>query len=109
MESARADDPMLLAHGEFLQSWAECIGVGDAVTAAEAVKKAMCSNRIDIPVLYEVLTRMFDDRSGISTLRMGRYLMQHKGRIVNGLRFARHPVNAHGGVVRWLVERPKAP
>ena len=109
MESAREDDPELTEMREVLTLWQQHVGV-DGRTArdiAEEASRRLVSQMGEptdfaAPELRDALLRIAGDRGTISTRRLGKWLMDHEGRIVGKARIVRDGV-AHGGAARWAV------
>ncbi|MGI4976247.1 MAG: bifunctional DNA primase/polymerase [Janthinobacterium lividum] len=109
MEAAREDDPELTEMREVLTLWQQHVGTDGRTArdiADEASRRAptQMGEPADFaaPELRDALLRIAGDRGAISTRRLGKWLMDHEGRIVGGLRIKRAGV-AHGGGARWAV------
>ncbi|WP_198380885.1 hypothetical protein [Roseomonas sp. KE2513] len=110
MDAARADDPELDQLGELLRLWSAAFGnealtVKDAALAAGTREESQMGEPTELrhPELNDAFLRIAGDRGVVSTLRLGNFLRDRQGRIVNKLRFVRRG-GAGGGVVRWSVE-----
>ncbi|MGI4941677.1 MAG: bifunctional DNA primase/polymerase [Janthinobacterium lividum] len=109
MESAREDDPELTEMREVLALWQQHVGTDGRTArdiAEEASRRATSQmgepTDFAAPELRDALLRIAGDRGTISTRRLGKWLMDHEGRIVGGMRIARAG-SAQGGVHRWAV------
>lgn len=109
MDAARADDPELDQLGELLRLWIAAFGneamtVKDAVLAAATKEESLMGEPTDLrhAELHDAFLRIAGERGAINTMRLGNYLRDRQGRIVNGKRFIRQG-GAHGGVLRWAV------
>jgi putative DNA primase/helicase len=111
MKVARDDDPELADLGEMLGQWHACFGpapvsardVLDAATKCSVSKTGKPAVLV-YPDLNDVLFRIAGGKDGISTKRLGRWLMEREGRVVADQRFKRAG-NGHGGVVLWRAEK----
>ncbi len=109
MELAREDDPELTEMREVLTLWQQHVGA-DGRTARDIAEEASRRLASQIgeptdfaaPELRDALLRIAGDRGTISTRRLGKWLMDHEGRIVGKLRIMRSG-SAQGGVHRWAV------
>ncbi len=112
MKTARDDDPELTDLGEMLGQW-QAVFQGDAVLARDVTNAATerYASRMGEPTdlihpdLGDVLHRIAGGKDGISTTRLGKWLMAREGRIVAGQRFKRAGKD-RTAVVLWRVEKP---
>jgi putative DNA primase/helicase len=110
MDAARADDPELDQLSELLRLWKAAFGnealtVKDAALAAASKEESVMGEPPELrhAELNDAFLRIAGDRGVVSTLRLGNFLRDRQGRIINKLRFVRKG-GAGGGVVRWTVE-----
>jgi len=109
MEAARQDDPELSEMREVLTLWQQHVGA-EGRTARDIAEEASTRRPTQLgeptdfaaPELRDALLRIAGDRGAISTRRLGKWLMDHEGRIVSGMRIMRSG-SAQGGVHRWAV------
>jgi putative DNA primase/helicase len=112
MKVARDDDPELADLGEMLGQW-QAVFQGAAVPARDVTNAATerYASRMGEPTdlirpdLADVLHRIAGGKEGISTTRLGKWLMAREGRIVAGQRFKRAGTTSNGAVL-WRAERP---
>jgi putative DNA primase/helicase len=112
MEAAREDDPELGELREMLTACREALGCGEGFTTLEIVARSehrpatKMGEPPDLshPALRDALHRLAGERGGVNTRRLGRWFLNHEGRIVEEHRFARFGT-ASGGAVRWGVEQ----
>ncbi|MGI4976796.1 MAG: bifunctional DNA primase/polymerase [Janthinobacterium lividum] len=109
MEAARQDDPELTEMREVLTLWQQHVGTDGRTVrdiAEEASRRAPSQmgepTDFAAPELRDALLRIAGDRGTISTRRLGKWLLDHEGRIVGKLRIMRSG-SAQGGVHRWAV------
>jgi putative DNA primase/helicase len=116
MEAAREDDPELAELCEIIGLWRDCLGADIGLTAREIAERAsrrlqgdqgQGTSEMQMPDLFDALTRIAGERGIINTKRLGKWLLAHEGRIVDGHRLKRGSL-AHGGVVRWMLTRAGA-
>ena len=116
MEAAREDDPELAELREIIGLWRDRLGIGTGLTARELADVAsrrvqddhgQWSAEMQMPDLFDALIRVAGERGIINTKRLGKWLLAHEGRIVDGHRLRRGSL-AHGGVVRWMLMRAGA-
>jgi hypothetical protein len=113
MADARADDPELGELTEVLSAWAAALGTGrgytvrDIAGATEERAETVMGEPTDFrhPDLRDALARVAGERGEVNTRRLGKWLASREGRIVGGLRLAKLPGLAHGGIPRWSVDR----
>ena len=110
MDAARADDPELDQLGELLRLWATAFGsealtVKDAVVAAAVREESRIGEPTDLrhPDLHDAFLRIAGERGVVSTMRLGSFLRDRQGKIVNALRLVKRG-DAGGGIARWAVE-----
>ena len=116
MEAARDDDPDLAELREVLGLWKAHLGSGSGYSftardAAEAACKREETRHGEptefvCPEFRDVLLRIAGDRGNVNTRKLGNWLMDHAGRIVNGLRIVKNGVDRNS-VVRWNVQEPR--
>jgi len=112
METAREDDPELAELREVIGLWREALPVGEGCTLKAVVTEAMKyeptrmgePTELAHPEFWDALLRLAGERGAINTKRLGRWLMNREGRIVDGHRSKRTD-EAHGGVWRWAVQK----
>jgi putative DNA primase/helicase len=90
-EGARADDPTITELSTLLTEWHAICGSNrrtarDVIEAASPIVPGGISDSTGLR--DALLAVAADDRGGIDGLRLGKYLSNHKGRILAGLRFA---------------------
>jgi hypothetical protein len=110
METARADDPELTDLREMLALWADAFG-GDARTAKEVADAIQQKEPTQMgeptdyrhPDLRDALLRLVGERGEANTRRLGKWLMNREGRVVEGRRFQRAATVGHGGVALWQI------
>jgi putative DNA primase/helicase len=114
MEAAREDDPDLAELREIAGLWRNAFGTALSLTAREIVDQASrrkqddfgnSANELVMPDLLDALVRVAGERGAVNTKRLGKWLFQHEGRIVDGHRLARAESRAHGGGVRWMLTK----
>ncbi len=109
MEAAREDDPELSEMREVLTLWVQQFAQ-EGRTARDAAEEASARAPTQIgeptdfaaPELRDALLRIAGDRGIINTRRLGKWLLDHEGRIVGGVRIKRDGA-AQGGLIRWAV------
>ena len=115
MEAAREDDPELSELREVLSLWGACVGGGmenaqsvrSVVEQASTRKPSQMGEPPDFayPDLHDALLRIAGGGGNIQTRRLGKWLADHEGRVVGGVKFKRHRTLAHGGAARWAAVR----
>jgi putative DNA primase/helicase len=114
MEVAREDDPDLAELREIAGLWRSTFGTVMSLTAREIADQASrrkqddfenWTNELVMPDLFDALIRVAGERGVINTKRLGKWLLEHEGRIVDGHRVMRAESRAHGGLVRWALRR----
>ena len=105
MEDAREDDPELNDLRELLAAWRADFGPVGSFTCAEIID--MVGEQYDDgtfrnPKMREIATRVAGGRNGYDGRKLGVFLRQKEGRIVNGIRLRKNGM-AGGGIVRWQV------
>jgi putative DNA primase/helicase len=112
MEAAREDDPELGELREIIALWRDRLGADIRLTAREIADTASrrtldeygnWTHVLAMPDLFDALIRIAGERGVINTKRLGKWLLAHEGRIVDGRRLKRATTRAHGGVVRWVL------
>jgi putative DNA primase/helicase len=112
MEQAREDDPELAEIREVMTAWRNALGTREAFTVKELADAADARTKTQIgepteftsPAWRDCLIRLAGERGVVNTKRLGRWLMNREGRIVDRCRIKRAG-QAMGGVWRWaLVE-----
>ena len=108
MERAREDDPELEELREVIVRWHEAIrfepiAVRDLADRADERHEGFSGGGDYIrPDLREVLLRIAGERGAISTRRLGYWLRNREGRIVDGRKIVRTG-RAHDSVALWAV------
>jgi len=110
MNAAREDDPELAELREIVGLWRAAIPAGEARTVKEVADEGMRHKPTEMgeptdlahPEFRDALLRLAGERGAINTKKLGRWLMNREGRIVDGHR-VRRKGEAHGGVWRWAV------
>ena len=112
MVSAREDDPELAELREVIGLWGEALPLGESVSIkaladiASKRKATVMGEPTDLahPELWDALLRIAGERGGVNTKRLGRWMMNREGRIVDGRRIKRSTTSGHGSVQRWGVQ-----
>lgn len=102
MEAARAEDPVTTSLRMVMHSWHQAVG-DEAKKAGEM--KALAEEHFGPGKsdLEQALIEVAADRFGaIDPVRLGRFLLRHKGRIVDGLRLLGHD-DGHSKQKVWSV------
>jgi putative DNA primase/helicase len=111
METAREDDPELTDLREILTLWTQTFGE-EGRTAREAADEASSRKQtvmgepteFSSPELRDALLRVAGDKGNINTKKLGEWLKNQAGRIVDGVRIVK-AAKVSGGVIRWAVRR----
>ena len=112
MEQAREDDPELAEIKEVMAAWRSALGTAEAFVVKELADAADVRTKTQMgepteyahPAWRDCLLRLAGERGMINTKRLGRWLMNREGRIVDRCRIKRAG-QAQGGIWRWaLVE-----
>jgi putative DNA primase/helicase len=114
MQNARENDPELNALREMLALWRSDLGEGLAYaeTVRHVAEKAsgrtqsLAGEPADFahPDLRDALLRIAGIGGNINTRRLGTWLADHEGRIVDGFKFTRHPERRdRTGVPLWAA------
>jgi putative DNA primase/helicase len=112
MERAREDDPELSELREIAGLWKETLGLGNGFTVKDLADRADERTKTLLgeptehahPEWRDCLIRIAGERGTVSTKRLGYWLRNREGRIVNGLRVAKAGT-AHGGAALWSLKR----
>ncbi|WP_159013229.1 hypothetical protein [Acidisoma sp. S159] len=110
MEQAREDDPELGELREVIVSWRESLRLNEGFTvkeladAAEERMKTQLGEPTDYahPAWRDCIVRLAGERGTINTKRLGKWLMNREGRIVDRYRIKRAG-QVMGGLWRWAV------
>jgi hypothetical protein len=110
MEQARDDDPELAELREVMTAWRGALGTREAFTVKELADTAEARTKTQIgeptefahPEWRDCLSRLAGERGVINTKRLGRWLMNREGRIVDRCRIKRAG-QVHGGTWRWAL------
>lgn len=90
MEMARAEDPVLGNIRELMSHWRDHLETPGNYTTqaiiAHAVEKDQLSDKFVRPEFRDCLIRIAGDGGSVSSLRLGKWLARHAGRIVDGYR-----------------------
>jgi putative DNA primase/helicase len=113
MERAREDDPELAELREVTTLWRDNFGLVESLTAKELADRAEERTKTQIgeptdyvnPEWRDCLLRIVSERGAVSTKRLGYWLRNREGRIVDGLRLSKATSAGHGGLVRWTVRK----
>ena len=97
---AMADDPDRETLSRLLAAWQSVFGRTPAMVR-DAIKQAS-SFHDDQAELREVLHDIADERGEINRRRLGRWILRHSGRIVDGRRFVR--ASGNRSAEAWQVE-----
>ncbi|WP_224240202.1 bifunctional DNA primase/polymerase [Hyalangium gracile] len=115
METARAEDPLMVLLRATLSSWAAHIGTGrsTARTAAEVLRIAEGLETVEqfrrpetaepFQALREAVLGVASNRGRPDARTFGKWLARNKGRIVAGLRL-QGEADSHGHASKWWVE-----
>ena len=113
MQSTRDSDPVLAQLGETLHAWHAAFdtasrSVAEVVKVLDATRPDPDTGRATPDFLHadlrEVLHRHFGERGAVNTRKLGNWLTQNKGRLVNGMRFMMMPTKGHNNVAAWRIE-----
>jgi putative DNA primase/helicase len=103
-EKVRADDPSRTILRVIVAAWRDVVGVKRPKTAGELKNIALNSADKDM-VFNKAISAVacVHGRSEIDPVRLGRWLSNNKGRIVNGLKICGEE-NAHSKQMTWFLE-----
>jgi putative DNA primase/helicase len=108
-ETARDEDPELMAVQQFLTAWKEYFPLTTEMTVPQMVEAAEergfefgLSDAVLRPAFRTALVEIAGDRSAVNTRRLGKWLASRAGRVADGLRLVRGKT-AGGGYPRWSV------
>jgi putative DNA primase/helicase len=109
METARDEDPELSDLREALALWKQVVGVDRSVTCKVLTDIASSRYRdnfgadaeLQYPEFHDAMHRIAGERGGFNTRRLGRWLLGHEGRIIDGLRIRKDGL-LHGNL-QWRL------
>jgi hypothetical protein len=111
MEMARDQDPQLTALREVIAAWSEVLGIASTKAGADSrhtlqevidVANEVEDDKLRWSTLNSALQVAAGNRGELDVKRLGRWLQQHKGRIVEGLCLQNIPNKK--GSSKWYVE-----
>jgi hypothetical protein len=104
-EIARADDPILNSLRTVIAAWNANIGTNDPLTAGELKEEALKpSSDGGFAQALCTISAPRGRSNEIDTLRLGRFLRSHRGRIVDGLKIFGNN-DTHSKQMKWWLER----
>jgi hypothetical protein len=102
VEHSIAHDPDRETLGHLLRAWSSVFGT-TPTRVAEAATQPFSDDHLTRKQLWDVLHEIAPDGERINDKRLGRWITQRQGRIVDGLSFQRGPDSNHSST--WIVER----
>ncbi|WP_052120223.1 CHC2 zinc finger domain-containing protein [Inquilinus limosus] len=100
MEKARDEDPQLMEIKEVFGQWRDCLQLGARYTPRAIIHEATNvfneSGTLARPDFSEAIMKIAANGRQVSSKSLGRWLMRHQGRVVNGLKIISFPDEKHG-------------